>query len=214
MFPQNDEQFQDNVINKVSAGESGWSVGLDSGWSFWIPPESPVVPQAGMSIRLYGKGIGFAVRGLFLDGQQVFYRTEEGDKEHREIEAYGKDAADWLQRWDDGKTVWSISMGGIGPGYEQAIQIATAELLRHILENQYDSAAWSIGEHWKIDREKIEAASFKMPRIEALGLSGAQFGAALHLAAQLYTRGPRAIMNDERVQDRHIMVQRTFPVPA
>lgn len=107
---------------------------------------------------------------------------------------YGKDAQEWLARWDRGETVWSIKMGGdMGPGYEQAIQIATAEWLRMIIDHNYD------GETWK---DKV---------IGKLGLSGAQAGAAIYLAARLYKEGPPAVFSTEQVKDRHIQVERSFP---
>ena len=211
MYPTNDEQFEETTIAKAEKSGDGWSIQRADGWSFFVPASSPVAPTAGMSARFYGRGIGSFVRGLFLDGQEVFYRTDEQEKEHNEIQLYGADAADWLKRWDEGKSVWSISLGGFGPGYEQAIQITVAEILRHLLERQYDATAWTDSEKWKLDRKEIEAAGFANPKIDALGLSGAQWGAALHMAVQLYRRGPREIMTDEQVKDRHIQVGRNFP---
>ena len=37
---------------------------------------------------------------------------------------------DLLDTWDSGSTIWSVEMGGIGPGYEQAIQVLMVELCR------------------------------------------------------------------------------------
>ena len=128
-----------------------------------------------------------------------------------EIELYGADAADWLARWDAGKTIWSIEMGGLGPGYEQRIHITAAEILRHLLDVRYDHASWQDQDVWKRDRDAIEKASFKNPRIEALGLSETQWGAALSLASKLYMNGPRKIMNEPSTKDRHIQVSRNFP---
>jgi len=125
MYP-NDEQFEETTVAKVRDEGKGWSIERADGWSFYVPAPSPVVPTEGMTARFYGKGIGFTVRGLFLDGQKVFYRTEAEDKEKHEIDTYGADAADWLKRWDDGGTCWSIEMGGFGPGYEQCIHITAA----------------------------------------------------------------------------------------
>lgn len=211
MYPQNDDQFEETTISKVGKSGDGWSIQRDDGWSFFVPGISPIEPKEGMSVRFYGKGIGYSVRGLFLDGNEVFYRTAAQEKEHREIESYGADATEWLKRWDEGKIVWSISMGGLGPGYEQAIQITVAEILRHLLGRNYDAAAWVDFEKWQLDKKEIEAAVFANTKIEALGLSGAQWVAAMNLALQLYRRGPRAIMVDEQVKDRHIQVSRTFP---
>jgi len=130
----------------------------------------------------------------------------------QEIELYGADAADWLKRWDEGKTVWSIEMGGLGPGYEQCIHITAAEILRHLLDRKYDPATWEDKDTWKRDRDEIEEYGYSNERINKLGLSGAQWGAALNLSAMFYRNGPIAVMKDERVKDRHIQVSSTFPV--
>lgn len=214
MYPENDEQFEETTIAKAKKEQGGWSIARADGWSFWVGDDSPIAPKEGMTARFYGRGIGSFVRGLFLDGVKVFYLTEPEEHEHREIEQYGTDAADWLKRWDEDKGNWSISMGGIGPGYEQAIQITCAEVLRDMLAKGYDSSKWDTEDTWKKDLEQIRAAGFKNPKIEALGLSGAQWGAAVNLASMFYRKGPRAVMNDARVKDRHIQVRRTFPVAA
>ncbi len=46
---------------------------------------------------------------------------------------FGIDATEWLRRWDAGETVWTVSLGGLGPEYEQCIQITGAEILRWLL---------------------------------------------------------------------------------
>lgn len=211
MYPSDDEQFEDVTIKAVAPEGGGWSIERDDGWSFFIPSSSPVEPTVGMAARFYPKGIGRSVRGLFLAGVKVFYRTEAEDKEHQQIQMYGADATEWLRRWDAGERVWSISMGGLGPGYEQCIQITTAEILRHLLAEKYDVEKWSDADAWKRDRAVIEKAGFANATIDNLGLSGAQWGAAMSLATALYRQGPRKIMADEEVKDRHIQVMRNFP---
>ena len=206
-----DDQFQDHTITEVEPMDSGWSITFDDGFSFFVKSDSPVKPKTGMKARLYGKGIGYAVRGLFLDGIEVYYRTEVEEEEYREIMLFGADAAEWLRRWDAGDTVWSIEMGGLGPGYEQCIHITAAEILRHLLAEKYDVARWEIPELWKDDRDAIEKMGLANETINALGLSGAQWGAAVSIATALYRQGPRGVMSDVRVKDRHIQVQRTFP---
>lgn len=213
MFPENDDQFEDHVLTKVEKEQEGWSIHHD-GLGFWCPPDSPIEPKAGMTARFYGQGFGSRVRGLFIDGHKVFYRTEAEDKDYFARELYGADAAEWLKRWDEGRSVWTISMGGLGPGYEQCIHITCAEILRVMLARQYDHAKWSDKEEWKRDREEIDKTVMALPAIDALGLSGAQWGAAVNVASHLYMHGPLKMMSDERVKDRHIQVQRTFPVAA
>ncbi len=210
-YPKDDAQFEDVFVAKVTAEGDGWSIKRSDGWSFFVPANSPIVPEAGMPVRFYGKGIGFPVRGLFLAGVKVYYRNEAEEQDCREVETYGADADDWLKRWDEGRSCWSIEMGGLGPGYEQCIQITIAEILRNMLAKKYDATTWKDEAAWKHDQEEIDAAMRENATITELGLSGAQWGAALHLATKFYMEGPRTIMTDERVKDRHIQVSRTFP---
>lgn len=137
---------------------------------------------------------------------------EMNDKEAAEF--YGADAAEWLRRWDEGRIVWSIEMGGLGPWYEQCIQITAAEILRHLLDRKYDHTKWDDKEHWKRDRDEIEQYGHTNPVIKKLGLSGAQWGVACNLASNFYSMGPAKIMRDQRIEDRKIQVQRSFPAAA
>lgn len=208
MYPS-DDQFRDHTIKAIDADGQGFQ--MDDGWSFRCPADSPVKPAVGMKVRLYGKGFGQRIRGMYLDGQKVYYRTETEDQDHFESEMYGNTAADWLKRWDDGRTVWSIEMGGMGPGYEQAIQVTVVEILRFMLAQNYMAELW--GEQEVLDGvvKEIEEWSYKAPEIKGLGLSGAQWGAALSLARFLYKDGPRKVLKDERVKDRHIQVSNNWP---
>lgn len=188
-----DTEFEDSTITKVIRGKSGWDITKGDGWSFWVPGDSPVTPTEGMAIRMYGHGIGYRVRGLFLDGQCVFYRTEAEDDQHSAEQTYGKDAAEVVARWDEGRSIWSIEMGGLGPGYEQSLQTAMIEFLRHLV------AGGSIDETDGLSE-----------RLSPLGLSGAQWGAAKSLAACFHENGPQATIKMVK-DDRRIQVSKRFP---
>ena len=203
-YPENDDEFEETTLESVTPEAGGWSIQRADGWSFFAPEKPPFRPEPGMSARFYGKGIGFAVRGLFIDGKEIFYRTPEQEQRRHLTDTYGADAEEWLERWDSGHSVWSIEMGGIGPGYEQAIQVAAAEVLRCILENGLDPEK-------SADREQIRSAAFENPDLEALGLSGAQAGAAISLACSLKISGPIEIMTDPKFKDRLIQVSCSFP---
>ena len=134
----------------------------------------------------------------------------EAMDEKEELEFYGADAAEWLRRWDEGRSVWSIEMGGMGPGYEQAIQVVAAEVVRHLLDKKYDL---SDDAKWPEQREAIE--HFGLNDSETIkklgGITGAMWGAGCNLALQIYRQGPTKVMTDARVRDRHIQVNRKFP---
>jgi hypothetical protein len=55
---------------------TGWWISFVDGLSFYIPPDSPVEPKVGDQCILFGKGAFSTVRGVLLNGQKVFYRTE------------------------------------------------------------------------------------------------------------------------------------------
>ncbi len=214
MYPKNDTQFKNVIISKVEKHDDGWTITRDDGWSFYVPPTSPVVPKVGMTARFYGAGIGSVVRGLFLAGKKVFYRTAKEDKAHQAKEIYGATVEEWLERWDTGDTVWSVSMGGLGPGYEQAIQMTVAELVRIILEHKFDCKKWANaddGTDWERDRKEVYEIAIKNPVIAKLGLSGAQYGSALFLAAKLCIDGPIKVMTYPEVKNRKIQISRNFP---
>lgn len=204
-YPDNDTQFQDHTIEAVrDEGDGSFSI-ICEGWSLLCGRDSPVTPKVGQTARYYGKG---PVRGLFIDGVKVWYRTEAEDEEHQEVQLYGRDPAEWLERWDAGRSVWTIEMGGLGPGYEQCIHIICAEVLRWLLANKPDM------DDYKSWRDTMDKAVLAVPYVKEIGCSGAQWGAAVNIAAHLYRKGPRGVMTDEAVKDRHIQVSKSFPSVA
>ena len=92
-----------------------------------------------------------------------------------------------------------------------ADHIVCAEVLRFMLAQNYLPELWSEQAVWDQVRTEIDEAVGKLPVIKALGLSGAQWGAGMSIAVRLYRDGPRKVMDDPQVKDRHIQVSRTFP---
>ena len=91
LYPADDDQFEENTIDKVVPYDDGYEIHFDDGMVFGINKTEGVEPVSGSSVRLYGKGIGYAIRGVFVDGKKVYYRTEEEEKEHgAEIAAKAK----------------------------------------------------------------------------------------------------------------------------
>ena len=206
-----DAEFTEETITEVKQQTDGsYAIGC-GGWWLHCGSETPIIPEIGMVARHYGRGIGAPVRGLFINGHRFWYRTEAEDKEHHEIQMYGADARDWLARWDRGDTVWSIEMGGLGPSYEQCIHITCAEIVRWFVDQNADASLWDDKEAAKPIFDRMEKDLFGAEAVKKLGLSGAQWGAARNLAAMIYRQGPRAVMVDQRVKDRHIQVCRVFP---
>lgn len=213
-YPENDSEYEEHAITEVSGDAPGEYAISNAGWWLFCGKDCAEKPKVGSVARQYGRGIGSPVRGLFINGVKLWYRTPAQEDEHREIQSYGADASDWLKRWDDGQSVWTIEMGGLGPGYEQCIHMTAAECVRFFLAGKYEASLWEDRDIWKKVRDDLEAASFENATIKALGLSGAQWGAAVNIAVQIYRRGPRAVMTDAALKDRHIQVSKNFPQAA
>jgi hypothetical protein len=112
-------------------------------------------------------------------------------------------ARDALAAWDRGEPVQTVEMGGIGPGYEQAIQILAFELIREAgplpkpnAEGRYDLSGWGEAVVARLD--------------ETCGFSGAQVGAAKGLAFHGLLKGWAALLAEVE-PDRRILVSRSFP---
>lgn len=122
---------------------------------------------------------------------------------------YGATAVEWLARWDDGRSCWSLEMGGLGPGYEQAIQVLVAELIRDQhdkpLPAEGDQEAW-----WAWGNDTVKRIDG-----ECLGFSGAQVGAAKSLAYNLIKKGPVAFFTEVQEagkwEERSIQVSNKWP---
>jgi hypothetical protein len=117
-----------------------------------------------------------------------------------------------LAKWDAGEPVWTCEMGGMGPGYEQCIQLMVFEMLRAMVANPPDSWPALEGESgrdaWQAYRDAIEAIPSVKEIIQKLGPSGAQFGAAMSLASRFAMRG----YEDAGIpEDRKIVVSKNFP---
>lgn len=124
---------------------------------------------------------------------------------------YGKTGADWVARWDAGDIIWTIDMGGMGPGYEQALQTAAVEMVRWFVKDKTDPAIFADEEEYPKLRDRMDDELFNGGPLSGMGLSGAQVGAARNLACFMYRDGPESVMADDRVKDRHIMISNKWP---
>jgi hypothetical protein len=79
-----DRQFEETTVAKVEGGPGNWTLHLSEGFCFGgIPAKWNGTPKVGAKARFYGKGFGFPVRGLDLDGEEVYYKTaDEQEAEH------------------------------------------------------------------------------------------------------------------------------------
>ncbi len=112
-------------------------------------------------------------------------------------------AADVVRMWDAGETVFTVEMGGLGPGYEQAIQVLVIELLR---DNAALPSPGEVGTWGDATARKHSAALG--------GLSEAQVGAAKSLAYRILRDGYTLTLDSMRKNDssRVIQVSNRWPM--
>jgi hypothetical protein len=104
-------------------------------------------------------------------------------------------AQEALAKWDAGEILWSIEMGGMGPGYEQAIQCAIFEMIRDAEPVPNKGEEWGA---WG------DAAARRVG-----GMSGAQFNAARAVAIRALVKGWTATVESVPL-DRRIQVSRNW----
>lgn len=103
-----------------------------------------------------------------------------------------------LRHWDNGDPVFTVEMGGLGPGYEQTIQVLMWEIVRDYLGKK------------PLDQRANFGYATMLKHNNALGLSGAQFGAAKGLAWSFLSLGYQETLKKAGT-DRLIQVSTFWP---
>ena len=85
MLKADDTEFRDYCVKDVEVfGDRAYTITTEEGWSFYVAKSPEAVPHVGSTVRFYGKGVGYQVRGLDVDGVEIWYKTaEQQDAESR-----------------------------------------------------------------------------------------------------------------------------------
>lgn len=111
-----------------------------------------------------------------------------------------------IARWRSGDIVWSFDVGGIGPGYEQAIQVLIFETASSYLSNR-DSIGYPNGDSYPPEFD--EAFEKAVSGLGSWGISGQQAAAAKSVAFKFLYNGYEETM--QMVPDeRKIIVSNTM----
>lgn len=117
--------------------------------------------------------------------------------------------------FDRGEILSTVEMGGLGPGYEQCIQIGAIELIRKMAEKTLPDVE---GEETEATRKAWDGWAdpelHEVDREQHLQLSGAQAGAIKSLAYRALRDGWDAMV-ESAPADRRIQFSKHFPgMPA
>lgn len=75
MLKKDDTEYDAYILDKVIQCEGGWEIS-QNGCVFFCQ-DVGVIPHVGSKVRYYGRGFGYPIRGLDIDGKEVFYRTPD-----------------------------------------------------------------------------------------------------------------------------------------
>ena len=107
-----------------------------------------------------------------------------------------KQLTQWISDYDSGKVMESVSMGGLGDGYEIAIQDCAVEIIRGL-------QGIEVPEKDEDFRKQFESVSNEVAtRLDKKhGFSGAQVGAAKNIAAVFWRKTPEVGIQTMKDQD-------------
>src|ERR1035437_1600043 len=90
---KNDNQFQSHKLKSVKDSGDYWELEIEDSGLLLSPKILNFTPTTGMVAKFYGKGFGYSVRGIEIDGHIMRYRTpEQAEEDHKKMcEKYDKD---------------------------------------------------------------------------------------------------------------------------
>lgn len=116
-----------------------------------------------------------------------------------------------LNAWDKGETIWSVELGGLGPGYEQAIQVCAVEIARKLKDYKPTGTTEDINH----DVDSIVDKVVHEVDEDIGGMSGAMVGQAKWLAWQwCHNGGPANLQRRAKEQGKEddcIQVCKAWP---
>ncbi len=77
----NDHQYQETTIERVREFRDRYELKHHGSWVLLCPKvEGLPAPKVGETLRTYGRGIGFIVRGIVIEDRVYRYETEAEDE--------------------------------------------------------------------------------------------------------------------------------------
>lgn len=194
-YKDQDQEYKDYLITHVRDYGDQWELEVDNGWQFLVDKIEGHTPEVSHAIRFYGKGVGYAVRGVDIDYVTYYYRTPK-----QQEEAHQKYLA---ERDVESKASYSKNKDKYQEQYNSLPDILKKRIDRLITEKPDDRHYWEpyelfiLTEATKIFNalkvpdviEKFYDLSFDIQKKEVPDLddghSGYTFGCATRLAYQM-----------------------------
>lgn len=161
--------------------------------------------EAREPVKFDFNGVQISVTAMLSRDENIIVARKSLGLPEKDPPLHPKTALDALARWDKGETVFTVEMGGLGPGYEQAIQMLVFEIIRDNGDKPLPEPKSEAAKHWgdpTVSRCDEQAG----------GDSGAMVGAAKSLAYRALRDGWEAMVKSAPA-NRHIQVSKDWPKP-
>lgn len=97
-----DESFIVGTLDEVTRDGEYWTLHSDGGSFGYEAAQAPdFEPHVGDEVRYYGRGLGYAIRGLMIRGLMIYYRTE-AEEEARHAAWVAEKHAERQRKFDEG----------------------------------------------------------------------------------------------------------------
>lgn len=189
-----DTEFDQDTITGVTPYENGtgYTVSLSSGWHLNVPT-GPITPEPGQSIRLYGRGLGYDIRGIVIADHVFRYATPDQWATQR-AQAAAERLAQRRTQYAAARPELDTQIAALPAPYRDRLTGFMARAPETAWEHQgYElavcraaiaiHAACEDGSDVRLFAEcPVSEQISRAPLLAELDLSGNQFGAACRLA--------------------------------
>jgi hypothetical protein len=216
-YPPNDDKFEEFTLQRATPytttdGKPYWEVLTTESSGLIFPTAEGLDPKPGSIMRLYGRGLGYPVRGVFVDGVKSYYRTQEEDDQYREDERRKQDEREEAKHMLRGRADDDYKLAKLPSVFQERIrafrarnpkffhfegyELFTCEQAVKIAGMEYFAAARNSGDRQQISDALKAFMDLPWEQQHAAGLdgghSGNTFGVACTLA-YLYMTQPELI---------------------
>lgn len=104
---EHDKQFDTYVLDEVREHDDSYTLCFDRGTCLGLDKKYGVVPKEGDELILWGRGLGFRIRGLKVGGKVAYYRSAEQEELYAKASSdilKGQKIIDWFDDKDGGRT--------------------------------------------------------------------------------------------------------------
>lgn len=196
-----DTEFYEKVISDVTQHGGGLALSFSDSTGIGVEKcETP--PKVGQTARLYGRGLGYPVRGIVVEGNVLYYRTPEQETQHRQSLS-AKHVADKRAKFEERRAQLDAAYRDLHPAFKARLDKFRSSNPNFRWEFEaYEMSCCTDAQNISSKLRTVEAIDewLKLPferqkeQVSIFdGHSGNSFGCAVHLA-KLFLDDPKNVI--------------------